>query len=357
MQTVEATLAGRHTLRRNLLEGILGKCSLQQIGIQPTLGRALIFIGLLFSPNVFAQAPTPYTEYRACWGMCGNWSINLNAVGAEAVALRNAQCSGCIAQGDICVFTTVVLPYAMGNCTRSGNGIPVADIFQRQSCPSGFTLDALTNSCIPTCPTHASGVPCACDVGYEWDATHTSCESTCKITTKVADITDPVALLYEDGTYNSTDKPDLGHLTQAAQTGLACIQQKVAALNCYKTPKATSGYRPTAYQSHIREVYDKWQLIKDDNSADCADVKAAIEEEWLDHSSFARQPGATSNHSQLDAQGNPAGTAVDISFVPDNALNSADAIACQCNMYRPLMNMSNPADNDPIHYQPRTCLP
>jgi hypothetical protein len=230
------------------------------------------------------------------------------------------------------------------------------------TCDSGYMPDASASQCIAACPAYASptgdpNTPCQCDTGYDWDTTHTSCESTCKITTKIAEVTDPVALLYEDGTYNSTDRPDLEHLTPATQTGLACIQQKVAALNCYKTPKATSGYRPAAYQTHIREVYDKWQLIKDDNSSECADVKASIKAAYDDHKYFARQPGATSNHSQLDALGNPAGNAVDISDVPDNALNSADAIACQCNMYRPLINMPNPKDNDPVHYQPRTCLP
>jgi len=173
---------------------------------------------------------------------------------------------------------------------------------------------------------------------------------------KVAEITDPVAKQYEDGTY-SDDKPDIDHLTQSTQTGLACIQQKVAALNCYKTPKPTSGYRPTAYQKHLLDVYDQWQKIKDNNDPACADTKASIEKEFNKHSPFAREPGITSRHSQLDAQGNPAGNAVDISFVPDDANVSADAVACQCNMYRPLINMPDPTKNDPIHYQPRTCLP
>jgi len=172
--------------------------------------------------------------------------------------------------------------------------------------------------------------------------------------TKVADITDPVAKLYEDGTYSNT-KPDIEHLTPVTQAGLACIQQKVAATNCYMTPQPTSGYRPTAYQTHILEVYDKWQLIKDDNTSACAETKAAIQKEFNKHSRFARRPGVTSNHSQVDAQGNPAGEAVDIPFVPDDTNASADAIACQCDMYRPLINMPDPKDNDLVHYQPRTC--
>lgn len=70
---------------------------------------------------------------------------------------------------------------------------------------------------------------------------------------------------------------------------------------------------------------------------------------------WAREPGETSNHSQIDVQGNPSGNAVDIAFVPDNANISADDIACQCNMYRPLINMPDPTKNDTVHYQPRIC--
>ena len=205
-----------------------------------------------------------------------------------------------------------------------------------------------------TCLSPPTAIGQSCYV-YAWytNIPYTS-EDNCPIP-GLTPLTDPVALLYENGTY-STTKPDLVHLTLATQTGLACIQQKVAALNCYMTPKPTSGYRPTAYQTHILDVYDKWQLIKNNNSTVCAARKAAIQKEFNMHSRFARRPGVTSNHSQLDAQGNPAGNAVDISFVPDDVNIHADTIACQCNMYRPLINMPDPTKNDPVHYQPRTCL-
>ena len=221
--------------------------------------------------------------------------------------------------------------------------------------PWGFT-DAIASHI--GCPNHAqpAGNSCTCTDPYMPDPAGTSCVPApiCTVTTKVADIMDPVAKQYENGTY-STTKPDLVHLTPATQAGLACIQQRVAAMNGYQTPQATSGYRPTVYQKHILEVYDKWQLIKDDNTPACAETKAGIQKEFIKHSRFARRPGVTSNHSQVDAQGNPAGEAVDISFVPDNTNASADAIACQCNMYRPMINMPNPKDNDPVHYQPRAC--
>ena len=204
----------------------------------------------------------------------------------------------------------------------------------------------------PACPVNSTGtVTCTCTDPYVPDSMGTRCERapTCTAVTKLDDITDPVALKYEDGTYSST-KPDIEHLNQATQAGLACIVQKVVATNCYQTPQATSGYRPAAYQKHIYDVYYKWQKIKDNNTPECAEVKAAIKKQFDYHSPFRHAPGETSNHSQLDAQGNPAGNAVDIALVPESI---ADAVAGQCNMYRPMINNPDPTKNDPVHYQPK----
>lgn len=230
------------------------------------------------------------------------------------------------------------LPYAYN---------PSTDRCER-TCPPETPLNPATGRCEPACPDHAHGTPCVCDDGYEFDAAKTSCvpKAVCPVT-KLDDITDPVAKLYEDGTYSTTN-PDIEHITPETQAGLACIKQKVIATNCNRTPQATSGYRPAAYQKHIYDVYRKWQDIKNNDTPECAEVKVSIEIEFLRHGRFAREPGKTSNHSQMDVQGNPAGTAVDIALVPDNALISADAIACQCNMARTV-------PNDSVHYQPRAC--
>ncbi|MEO8343002.1 MAG: hypothetical protein ABI536_04200 [Gallionella sp.] len=219
-------------------------------------------------------------------------------------------------------------------------------------CNGGGEISASINVIPSSCPSNTNaGFPCTCKTGYVPDPTGTSCVpvDTCPAVTKLDDITDPVALKYVDGTYSSTN-PDIEHLNQATQAGLACIVQKVVATNCYQTPQATSGYRPAAYQKHIYDVYYKWQKIKDNNTPECAEVKAAIKKQFDYHSPFRHAPGETSNHSQVDAQGNPAGNAVDIGLVPQNI---ADAIAGQCNMYRPMINMPNPKDNDPVHYQPK----
>ncbi len=197
------------------------------------------------------------------------------------------------------------------------------------SCPAGQTQDA-EGICV-ACPAHASGTPCVCDAGYEFDATRTSCVSTCPVP-DLTPITDPTALLFESGQYNRA--PDLADLTPVTNAGLSCIEQQVAALGHGMSAHATSGYRSPAYQTHLREVWDKWQLLKGNDTVECRTVKADVGTEWNKHA-MVRQPGVTSNHS--------TGTAVDIAGVP--AAN-ADAIAAQCNMHRPLAD-------DRVHFEPR----
>lgn len=143
-------------------------------------------------------------------------------------------------------------------------------------------------------------------------------------------ITDAVALQHENGPYRGN--PDLEHVTAATSTGAACIRQAVAALNGAAT--VTSGFRPPAYQTHLREVWDKWQLLKNNTTEACRVIKVDVRTHW-DFHGMVRQPGQTSNHS--------LGTAVDMGGVP---ADSADTIATQCTMNRPLAD-------DPVHYQPR----
>ena len=94
-----------------------------------------------------------------------------------------------------------------------------------------------------------------------------------------------------------------------------------------------SGYRPPAYQTHLREVYDKWQLLKNNDDAACADTKRKVKNEYDDHR-FAHQPGVTSRHS--------TGRAVDISL---SSYATADIIAAEC-------GMSRPVPNDRVHFEP-----
>jgi D-alanyl-D-alanine dipeptidase len=143
-------------------------------------------------------------------------------------------------------------------------------------------------------------------------------------------ITDPVALMHESGQY--AGRPDLDNVNANVRAGASCIVQRAAALKANAV--VTSGFRPPAYQSHLREVWDKWQLLKNNSSPECATIKAEVRTHWVQHA-IVRQPGTTSNHS--------SGNAVDIAGVPSS---DADSIAEGCNMRRPL-------SDDPVHYEPR----
>lgn len=140
------------------------------------------------------------------------------------------------------------------------------------------------------------------------------------------------AAKYETGIYS--EKPNLTDLSSATLNGLQCIVQEVQGLGRRRVASATSGYRPPEYQKHIREIYDKWALLKNNKTAECKKVKADVEAEYNRHGPFAHQPGATSLHS--------SGSAVDISGVP---ADHADKIAYRC-------KMSRPVPNDPVHYEP-----
>lgn len=115
--------------------------------------------------------------------------------------------------------------------------------------------------------------------------------------------------------------------------GAACIIQLSAAAGA--RPRITSAYRPRTYQAHLRDVWDKWQLLKSDTTETCKERRTQVEIEWNKHA-LVRQPVVDSNHTR--------GTAVDIAGVPDA---SADAFAAQCAMRRP------EPGNDRVHFQLR----
>ena len=143
-------------------------------------------------------------------------------------------------------------------------------------------------------------------------------------------ITDAASLEHEGGAYRRA--PDLDRVTVATRTGAACILAQTQSLG--QRAIITSAYRPGPYQLHLREVWDKWQILRGNTDTVCREVRQFVQREWDKHQ-LVRQPGTVSNHS--------AGTAVDISGVPEI---SADAVALTCSMQRPLAD-------DPVHYQPR----
>ena len=132
---------------------------------------------------------------------------------------------------------------------------------------------------------------------------HLLCEvSSCPVP-PLSPVTDPVALEHEIGKYGT--EPDVENLNERVRNGLACIVQRANALGA--NARASSGFRPPAYQAHLRELWDKWQLLKNNNEERCRLTKQQMQAEWIRHE-LVRRPVLSSNHS--------TGNAVDIKRVP-----------------------------------------
>jgi hypothetical protein len=117
---------------------------------------------------------------------------------------------------------------------------------------------------------------------------------------------------------------DIDNLTAATKEAITCIQRAAAAAPWNGSFTVTFGYRPAAYQTHLYEVYTKYQQIGEMNTPECAAVKANVQAEWNMHAPFAHAPGETSRHS--------SGTAFDAAWSPGNL--PIDNLAQQCSLSR-----------------------
>ncbi len=161
---------------------------------------------------------------------------------------------------------------------------------------------------------------------YTYNPTTRMCERTLQAC-PVAPLTplDPTVQSYEDGAI------DIANEMQNTRDGAGCLVRE--ARSQHLNPTITSGSRPDAYQAHLREVYDQWQLLKDNNDPQCADVKSQAQAEYSKHGPFAHQPARTSRHS--------SGRAVDVHL---SDYTNADTIVAGC-------NMSRPVSPDAVHFE------
>ncbi len=151
---------------------------------------------------------------------------------------------------------------------------------------------------------------------------------TCQVA-PLAQLTDPLAIAFENG-----DTVDTADLTADMQTALDCVQQAVA--NAGGTVTVNSAYRPSQYQAHLREVWDKWRLLRDRREPECADLRTQVQQEFQRHGLLLTQRPASPNgpHTQ--------GLAVDMrSSLP---LQTFLNLASGCQLYRPL------PQTDPVHF-------
>ena len=149
-------------------------------------------------------------------------------------------------------------------------------------------------------------------------------------------ITDPAAIAFENG-----NRIDTQNLTQATQTGLTCMQNRVAALGGAMT--LSSAYRPVAYQDHLREVWDTWDAVRNRQEPECQAVRDEALAEFQNHGLLLTQRPAAGNPNAPHAQG----IAIDATLTGLPAGETPDTVAAFCGMHRPWPN------NDPVHYQPQ----
>lgn len=150
--------------------------------------------------------------------------------------------------------------------------------------------------------------------------------STCAVTPLSA-ITDAQALRFEGG-----DSVDTSRLVPAMQTALGCVDRAVTAAG--GRINVASAFRPVPYQVHLREVWDKWDLLMDNRDPGCAELKRAVALEFLKHGLNEQRPAVDSRHTR--------GEALDMgSTLPVSRLVS---IASTCQLYR------NVPVKDPVHF-------
>jgi hypothetical protein len=103
----------------------------------------------------------------------------------------------------------------------------------------------------------------------------------------------------------------------------------------------TSAYRPAEYQEHLREVWDKWSALRNNNAPECRNLKATVRAEYIRHQLLDTQRPAPPNGQHT------VGNAFDatISGLPPG--ETQDTVADFCNMRRPFVR------RDPVHYQPQ----
>jgi len=147
-------------------------------------------------------------------------------------------------------------------------------------------------------------------------------------------LTNPLSLSFEAG-----NTIDIGDLTQPMQVALACFQG--ACVMAGGTFTLTSAYRPSPYQSHLREVWDRWLApgnLQSNTDPACQELKAQVQNEFTRHglgASTIRPASGNGSHTR--------GLAIDV--VTSGV--AVDSIAATCQLYRPFRA------TDPVHFEHR----
>lgn len=121
-------------------------------------------------------------------------------------------------------------------------------------------------------------------------------------------------------------------LTPGTQTARMCLE---AAVNRNGGMfSLQSAFRPQEYQDHLREVWDKYQTVKNWPDTQCTNVGSNVKAEWERHT-LGYRPAAVSRHT--------AGNAFDGTWGTLNDGVSIDDLAAGC-------SLSRPVPGDPVHF-------
>jgi hypothetical protein len=113
----------------------------------------------------------------------------------------------------------------------------------------------------------------------------------------LAEVSDTEALSLENRT-GALGAVDLDGLTPSTAVALAKFQRMVNAVG--GSIAITSAYRPSAYQEHLREVWEKWMVdLRYNTDPLCQDLRAEVKEEFSRHTLLESQrPVLFSDHTR-----------------------------------------------------------
>ncbi len=197
------------------------------------------------------------------------------------------------------------------NNVRNGGGY--ADAFTSISTRNDFGIYNVTVSASIVCST-------GMNAAYQ-DAGQLEVEDPC--TDPQGNPVTPVSRWGPPDPYNN-DVADINGLTYETYNSWECLKRNANAAGGRIT--AESAFRPAAYQRHLREAWEKYQIVKHWPADQCTDIQNNIENEFHDVHSLVDQPGkkpaASSKHTQ--------GKAVDINTPQGLTWSQADTMAKGC---------------------------
>lgn len=128
----------------------------------------------------------------------------------------------------------------------------------------------------------------------------------------------------------------MSHLTQAMRTAVDCFQSAVLFVG--GTFNITSAWRPESYQRHLREVWDKYMALRNNNGPECRATRDAVTTEFNRHGLIPNQGARPAVHSD-----HTRGIAIDVVIqgLPRNT--DVDDLGGRCHLRRTV-------PGDPVHW-------